>query len=140
MGNLVEVLCPLLLSSILVYIGSYIERYEINDIEFDYMRHGLYPTLKADSRGEYRVTFDDIIDQLDVLEPFFMEGGWGDSGYDPLTDPTGPMNYFPLHCMPIKDRDIYASPVVATIKQENDIQRKMINQILAHFNGMSKLL
>jgi hypothetical protein len=57
MGNLVEVLCPLLLSSVLVYIGGYIDRYEIDNIEFDYMRHGLYPSLKADSKGEYRVRF-----------------------------------------------------------------------------------
>jgi hypothetical protein len=121
MGNLVEVFCPVLLSSMLVYIGGYIERYEIKDIEFDYMRHGLYPTLKANSQGEYRVRFEDIINQLDVLEPFFVHGGMGENGYDPLSDLTGPMNYFPVHCMPIESRDIYASTVIATIRQENVI-------------------
>jgi hypothetical protein len=131
----------MLLCAILVYVGSFIERYQVKDMNLDYLRHGLYPTLKADSRGEYGVTFEDIIDQIDVVEPFMVNGGVGfDGGYDPLTDALGPMNFFPVHCMPIESRSIYASPVVATISQSNDIQRKMKDQILTHFNAMSKLL
>jgi hypothetical protein len=43
-------------------------------------------------------------------------------GYAPLLDTFGPVMYFPLHCAAIESDGIYASPVIAYIHEDNDMQ------------------
>ena len=64
-------------------------------------------------------------------------------GYVPMTDLLGPLMYFPFHCSEIKSREIYASPIIATINdrgKSNTVQDHLIDQVLEHFNGMSTLM
>lgn len=71
-----------------------------------------------------------------------VNGGVGqkEGGYVPFTDPIGPMAYFPLHCSKIETRGIYESPYIGFIRQDNEIQQKVMEQVLEHFAGMGTLL
>jgi hypothetical protein len=60
-----------------------------------------------------------------------------------MTDLLGPLMYFPFHCSEIKHREIYASPIIATIGDRystNVVQDHLIDQVIEHFNGMSTLM
>jgi hypothetical protein len=96
-----------------------------------FLRHGLYPPLIQNDASEdidYDLTFDSLFKTQDLVSDFMWEGQMGENGsYSPITDPAGPLYYFPYHCEAIESRGIYASPVIAYIEQEdNTIQEKLV--------------
>lgn len=107
-------------------------------------RHGLYPVVKEQGGGkEYKVSLDSLVEQIDDLDGFMTGGGvtaGGMGGYIPMADQIGPIFFFPYHCTKLERRNIYASPVIATIKQNNPINDKMVRQVLSHFEGMATLM
>jgi hypothetical protein len=86
-----------------------------------------------------------LSEQIDNLDGFMTTGGVGkkQGGYVPMTDMLGPLMFSPFHCTSIVDKEIYASPIIPTIKPKgeyNPVQDQLIEQVLEHFAGTTTLL
>jgi hypothetical protein len=116
-----------ILTIILALINSKVDIVTYESMDIKELRHGLYPVHEANLDGTYDITFDDAIRQIDALSDFMANGEMGaNGGYAPLLDPSGPMTFFPLHCAEIKSKGIYASPVIAYIDEDNEMQDKLV--------------
>ena len=47
--------------------------------------------------------------------------------YIPMLDVVGPMMFFPPHCVEVKRTMTWASPVIATLKSNSTIQKKLVD-------------
>jgi hypothetical protein len=122
-GNCIEFICPLTLTIILYALRGQIPVTVQTNLDLGNLRHGLYPVIEEDSDSGFKMSLQNLVGKIDVLNGFMVNGGVGqkEGGYVPFTDPIGPMAYFPLHCSEIKDRGIYKSPKIGFIRQNNVI-------------------
>ena len=70
-------------------------------------------------------SFNSIVDDRDELRRFMNRGNVstdkeGDD-YIPFLDTKGPLMFFPPHCVPLPEINIYGSPVIAYIKSKSKI-------------------
>jgi hypothetical protein len=121
LGNCVEFLCPIILCLCLYAVKVRIPYQVFSTLDFTALNHGLYPVISSVD-GEYKVSLDSMMSQIDVLDGFMTTGHVGKKagGYVPMTDIMGPLLYFPFHCTAIESRGIYASPLIATIKKKGE--------------------
>ena len=52
----------------------------------------------------------------------------------------GPILFAPLHCSNITVRNIYTSPIIAYVKNDNPIQKKMVEDLDTHFRKLKTLV
>jgi hypothetical protein len=112
--------------SMLMMLRMQIKVEYIENIDLAKLRHGLYPPTKFDpDTNEYAMSFDTINAQLEKLTPFMMNGNVTTDkeaeGYIPMLDVTGPLMYFPPHCVELKESLVFESPVIAYIKSDSII-------------------
>jgi len=90
-----------------------------------FLRHGLYPAtdLKTES-SKYLDSPVNVEQWAKELEQFMLtadkKAGFN-NGYLPQLDFLGPMLFAPLHCSDIKAKNIYASPMIAYVENDNPI-------------------
>jgi hypothetical protein len=101
-----------------------------DNFEFPAFRHPLYPSMAVDKNKylltgevEYGSDFLGVIEKGSGLEEFVNRGGHtslADGGYVPFADFLGPYLWFPMHCVPIPERGIFKSPLIAYVRNDTN--------------------
>ena len=58
----------------------------------------------------------------------------------PFVDVTGPLLFFPQQCTPNPERSIYASPIIAYIKDDNPVQAQLVELVKSHFDSFGTII
>jgi len=123
-GSITEILCPILLMGVLAFLRFKIARETLDDFDLAKFRHGLYPMSKMDmNTNQYVTSLDSIAYSRGNLRKFMNRGGVSTdvdgTDYLPIFDQKGPLMFFPPHCVPLPEINIYGSPVIAYIKSKS---------------------
>jgi hypothetical protein len=85
-----------------------------------------------------------FVDQGEDLKNFMINGNITtgekrEREYYPMLDGRGPLMFFPPHCVAIPEVKIWASPIVAYIKSDSDVQADLISQLEVFYDNQEGL-
>lgn len=141
-GSIVEIACPVLFMMVLLVLRQTIKKEMMNNVDLTELRHGLYPmTTWDEEEDKYKLSFSSLSDQSEKLRDFMVNANVttdvDKQDYIPMLDALGPMMFFPPHCVEVKRLMTWASPVIATIKSDSIIQKKLVEQLQVFFENQA---
>ena len=85
----------------------------------DYMDFANYYNMKIDNLDVLGLTDEEIPKKV----------------YVPVLDIFGPYFFYPPHCKPRSKDKLYESPIIGVFKNDNQVQRDVINTMRSLFRG-----
>jgi hypothetical protein len=155
LGSMLEILCPAILMLILVYTRVITEPEYMTGVKVSALRHPIYQPAKPDGPdGKFVISVENVLENALDFDRFMEYTKYTNfkenftfapnltarftnktdlfeiNTYLPLVDPMGPYLFYPSQCystqFDVDHGKKYRSPLIAYIKQGNQIEEDII--------------
>jgi hypothetical protein len=153
LGSCTEIFCPVILMIIMTRIRLLVTPELSAEYKLASLRHPMFQPAKPDAvTGLFDISAQSVIENAQDLNDFMFYTNYTNtkasvtskaSSYIPVVDPYGPYLFYPSQCQSneglIAAGRKYRAPVIAYIKQGNQIEEDIVDQLQAIFEMQAEI-